>query len=90
MFWGGLATILSKEYFVPWVDTPEHLVFLGVLVAVSKMYGPKIGAMLDKLSEKKDQAYVNELNESTKRKYINHVNISLKVQKILKYFYLRH
>ncbi len=68
LFWGGLTTILSKEYFVPWVDTPEHLVFLGVLVAFSKVYGPKIGAMLDKLSEKKDQAYVDELNESTKRK----------------------
>jgi len=66
LFWGGLTTILSKEYFVPWVDTPEHLVFLGVLVAFSKVYGPKIGAMLDKLSEKKDQAYVDELNESTK------------------------
>jgi len=66
LFWGGLTTILSKEYFVPWVDTPEHLVFLGVLVAVSKLYGPQIGAMLDKISEKKDQAYVNELNESTK------------------------
>ena len=67
LFWGGLTTILSKEYFVPWVDTPEHLVFLGVLVAVSKVYGPQIGAMLDKISEQKDQSYVNEINDSTKR-----------------------
>jgi len=66
LFWGGLTTLLSKEYFVPWVDTPEHLVFLGVLVAVSKLYGPNIGAMLDKLSTQKDQAYVNELKDSTK------------------------
>jgi len=66
LFWGGLTTILSKEYFVPWVDTPEHLVFLGVLVAVSKVYGPQIGAMLDKISEQKDQSYVNEINDSTK------------------------
>ncbi len=67
MFWGGLTTILSKEYFVPWVDTPEHLVFLGALIAFSKIYAPKISEILDKKIKESDDAYVQELNDSTKR-----------------------
>jgi len=66
LFWGAIATALSKEMFIPWVDTPEHLVFLGLVVAVTKMYGAKIGAMLDKDVEAKNKAYVDELKESTK------------------------
>lgn len=66
LFWGGLTTILSKEYFVPWVDTPEHLVFLGLFVYFSKTYAPKIAAMLDKTVKETDDAYVAELADSTK------------------------
>jgi len=66
LFWGGLTTILSKEYFVPWVDTPEHLVFLGLFVYFSKTYAPKIAAYLDKGVKEADDAYNAELAESTK------------------------
>jgi len=66
LFWGGLTTILSKEYFVPWVDTPEHLVFLGCLIAVSKVYLPKFAAYLDKGVKEADNAYAKELTDSTK------------------------
>lgn len=66
LFWGGLTTVLSKEYFVPWVDTPEHLVFLGLFVYFSKTMAPKIAAMLDKEAAAQDDAYNAELAESTK------------------------
>lgn len=66
LFWGGLTTILSKEYFVPWVDTPEHLVFLGLFVYFSKTYAPKIAAYLDKTAKETDDAYNQELADSTK------------------------
>lgn len=66
LFWGGLTTILSKEYFVPWVDTPEHLVFLGMFVYFSKQFAPKIAAILDKGVKDEDDAYNAELAESTK------------------------
>jgi F-type H+-transporting ATPase subunit b len=65
LFWGGLTTILSKEYFVPWVDTPEHLVFLGMFIYFSKKVAPQIGAYLDKGVKSEDDAYFNELAEST-------------------------
>lgn len=68
LFWGGLTTILSKEYFVPWVDTPEHLVFLGLFVYFSKTMAPKVAAMLDKEAAAQDDAYNAELAESTKSK----------------------
>jgi len=66
LFWGGMTTLLSKEYFVPWVDTPEHLVFLGLFVYFSKTYAPQIAAYLDKGVKEADDSYVNELAESTK------------------------
>lgn len=66
LFWGGITTLLSKEYFVPWVDTPEHLVFLGLFVYFSKTYAPKIAAYLDNHVKTADDAYNNELAESTK------------------------
>jgi F-type H+-transporting ATPase subunit b len=66
LFWGAIATALSKEMFIPWVDTPEHLIFLGFVIATTKMYGSKIGAMLDKQVDQKIKAYEDELKESTK------------------------
>lgn len=74
LFWGGLTTLLSKEYFVPWVDTPEHLVFLGLFVYFSKTYAPQIAAYLDKGVKEADDAYVNELAESTKGNYLIYFN----------------
>jgi F-type H+-transporting ATPase subunit b len=65
LFWGGLTTILSKEYFVPWVDTPEHIVFLGMFILFSKKIAPQIAAFLDKGVKSDDDAYVSELAEST-------------------------
>ena len=64
-----MTTILSKEYFVPWVDTPEHLVFLGLFVYFSKTYAPQIAAYLDKHVNAADEAYNADLAQSTKSKY---------------------
>ena len=66
MFWGGLATLISKEYFVYWVDTAEQLVFLGALIAGSKLYGKKIGEALDKLADGKNKAILSELEGQSK------------------------
>lgn len=66
LFWGGLTTILSKEYFIPWVDTPEHLVFLGLFVYFSKTYAPKIAQYLDSVIKADEDKYVNDLKDSTK------------------------
>lgn len=65
LFWGGLTTILSKEYFVPWVDTPEHLVFLGMFILFSKKIAPQIATYLDKGVKELDDSYFAELAEST-------------------------
>ena len=62
LFWGGLATILSKEIFVYWADTAEQLVFLGAVIAITKMYGKQIGSALDKQVDEKDKAWVDNLN----------------------------
>lgn len=75
-----MTTILSKEYFVPWVDTPEHLVFLGLFVYFSKTMAPKIAAFLDKEAAAQDEAYNAELAESTKSKsrpkiFVDFVNV---------------
>lgn len=79
LFWGGLTTILSKEYFVPWVDTPEHLVFLGMFVYFSKKIAPQIAAYLDKGVKEKDDAYASELADSTK-----HVDSQIEAKENLK------
>jgi F-type H+-transporting ATPase subunit b len=66
LFWGGLATILSKEIFVYWADTAEQLVFLGAVIAISKLYGSKIASTLDNMAEKETKAIVSELDNATK------------------------
>jgi hypothetical protein len=48
LVWGSVAAILSKEYYIYWVDTMEHLVFLGMFIFAAKKVFPKIGAYLDK------------------------------------------
>lgn len=66
LFWGGIATLISKEYFVYWADTAEQLVFLGVLIAGSKLYGHKLGEALDKLADAKNKDAVAELENQSK------------------------
>jgi len=66
LFWGGLATLISKEYFVYWADTAEQLVFLGALIAGSKLYGKQIGQALDKLADSGNKAAVAELDNQSK------------------------
>lgn len=66
LFWGGVATILSKEYFVYWADTAEQLVFLGALIGITKMYGSSIAKSLDKQVDAENKAYNDNLNAATK------------------------
>jgi F-type H+-transporting ATPase subunit b len=66
LFWGGLATILSKEIFVYWADTAEQLVFLGAVIAISKLYGSKIAGALDNMANKETKAMESELEDATK------------------------
>lgn len=66
IFWGGLATILSKEIFVYWADTAEQLVFLAALIGVTKMYGHKLAGMLDKKVDEATAAEYTKLNDASK------------------------
>lgn len=66
LFWGAVATILSKEIFVYWADTSEQLVFLAAVIAASKLYGKQIGQFLDNLSDAKNKEMVSELDNATK------------------------
>jgi len=66
LFWGGLATLLSKEYFVYWADTTEQLVFLGLVIFASKKYGHKLGAWLDKEADAANSAITKGLADQTK------------------------
>lgn len=65
LFWGTVATILSKEIFVYWADTAEHLVFLGAIIAISKMYGKQVGEFLDKEADKQNKAIISGLESQT-------------------------
>jgi hypothetical protein len=56
LVWGSIAAILSKEYYVYWVDTFEHMVMLGIYIGAVVKYGPAVAAYLDKGVEKDDAA----------------------------------
>jgi F-type H+-transporting ATPase subunit b len=66
LFWGAVATVLSKEIFVFWVDSSHHFIFLLMTVAVSKLYGHKLGALLDKLADAENKSYGVELENASK------------------------
>ncbi len=66
LFWGAVATLLSKEYFVYWADTAEQLVFLTALIGISKLYGKQIGQFLDKEADQTNAAAVAHLETSAK------------------------
>jgi F-type H+-transporting ATPase subunit b len=66
IFWGGVATLISKEYFVYWADTAEQIVFLGALIAGSKVYGKKLGEKLDQISNENNTAALTELEDQSK------------------------
>lgn len=65
LFWGGMATLLSKEYFIYWADTAEQMVFLGLVVYISKKYGKTLGSWLDKQAEDANGAITKELEDKT-------------------------
>lgn len=76
MFWGGLATLFSKEYFIYWVDTAEQFAFLALVVAATKMYGKQIGEFLDKGAEQENAEAVKALQDQTKGFYLTHLIIN--------------
>jgi len=65
-FWGLLATVFSKEYYVVWADTWEHITFFALVIGVTKLYGKRIGTVLDKEADSLNKAYVDELDNKTK------------------------
>jgi F-type H+-transporting ATPase subunit b len=73
LFWGLVATVLSKEYFVFWVDSAEQIVFLAAVVAISKFYGKNLADFLDKQVEVETKKEISKLNDATKE-------ISLKIE----------
>jgi len=66
LFWGAVATMLSKEIFVYWADTAEQLVFLTSVIAISKLYGKQIGQFLDREADKANKAEVADLENQTR------------------------
>lgn len=66
LFWGGIATLLSKEYFIYWADTAEQLVFLGLVVFISKKYGKALGSWLDKEADSANAEITKDLEDQTK------------------------
>jgi len=65
LFWGGLTYIFSKEIFVCWVDTPEQIVFLALLVFVSKKFGKQLGEMTQKFADDANQEKIDALAART-------------------------
>lgn len=65
-FWGGLAALLSKEIYVVWADSWEHLTFLALVVGATKLYGKQIGQFLDKQADAYNHEYKSALDEKTK------------------------
>lgn len=65
-FWGLAATVFSKEFYVVWADTWEHITFFALVVAVSKLYGRNIAGALDKEADRLNKGYVAELEEATR------------------------
>jgi len=65
LFWGALATIFSKEYFVYWADSAEHMIFLGAVIAASKLYGKQLAEYLDSEADKGNKAIVADLESQT-------------------------
>ncbi len=59
LFWGSVATLLSKEYFVYWADTAEQIVFLTAVIGISKLYGKQIADFLDKKVNEENDAAVS-------------------------------
>lgn len=84
LIWGSVATILSKEMYVYWVDTLEHIVFLGVIIGASKILGPKISKYLDSEVEKNEQELKNSFNVGLKGILL--FNIKLRVHRRFKVF----
>jgi len=66
IFWGGVATLFSKEYYIQWADTSEHFVFLLIVIGVSKLYGKQIGAYLDQEADAGNKATLANLENATK------------------------
>ncbi len=71
IFWGGITTLLSKEVFVYWPDTAEQIVFLSVVIGLSKVYGKKLGEFLDKRTDELNNQEISRLESTTKGKRLD-------------------
>jgi len=56
LFWGGMLTAFSKEYYVSWVDTCHVMCVIGVIMTVHKLYGPKIRGWFERELQKEEDA----------------------------------
>lgn len=66
LFWGGLASILSKEYFVYSADTSAQFALIIVLAAIVKYGGPKIKSMMTKAVDTANSEQLEEHLNKTK------------------------
>lgn len=66
IFWGGFATLFSKEIYVQWADSSEHFVFLLLIIGASKLYGKQLGEYLDKEADAHNQQTVAGLENAAK------------------------
>jgi len=66
LFWGGLATLFSKEYLIASVDFPHQVTFFIAIVGIAKLAGPKISAYLNKEVDKDNANLMAERQETTK------------------------
>lgn len=65
-FWGAVATVFSKEIYVLWADTWEHITFFTLVIAVTKLYGKQFGQALDKQADTLNKQYETDLDNKTK------------------------
>jgi len=62
LFWGGIVTALSKEWYVSWVDTAHMICFIGLTITIAKCYGGQIREFLEKsLNKEIDELKAKEV-----------------------------
>jgi len=66
LFWGALTTIFSKEYFIASADTVENMVWLVVVITLSKYFGKSLGQYLDSQVDARNKTFLDGLKDSTK------------------------
>jgi len=54
LFWGGVFTAISKEYYVGWIDTAHVMCVMAIVMFIHKMYGHKVRGWFDRELQKEE------------------------------------